>query len=74
MIGYYGNHPKRPVNYKINLALKNANWINEQFRDYEKSHKFWTLDTITNYRYILTPEFWKLIPGLSTRIKSAVIR
>ena len=74
MIGYYGNHTKRPVNYKIDLALKNANWIHEQFRDYEKSHEFWTLDITPNDRCILTPEFWKLIPGLSTRIKSAVTR
>ena len=50
MIGYYGNHPKRPVNYKIDLALKNAGWIHEQFRAYEEAHEFWTLDITPNDR------------------------
>ena len=74
MIGYYGNHPKRPLNYNRELALKNTRWIKEQVKEYEESHEFWTLDITPNDRCILTPEFWKLIPGLSTRIKSAVTR
>ena len=72
MIGYYGLHPKRPLNYDRELALNNTRWIKEQIKEYEESHEFWTLDITPNDRCIMTPEFWKLIPGLSTRIKRAV--
>ena len=72
MIGYYGLHPKRPLNYNRELALNNTRWIKEQIKEYEESHEFWTLDITPNDRCIMTPEFWKLIPGLSTRIKRAV--
>lgn len=74
MIGYYGLHPKRTLNYDRELALKNTRWIKEQLKEYEESHEFWTLDITPDDRCIMTPEFLKLIPGLSTRIKRAVTR
>jgi len=74
MIGYHSNHPKRPLNYNIDLALKNTIWIYNQLKDYMESHEFWSLDITPDDRCLMTPDFWKIIPGLSTRIKSAVTR